>query len=117
TFNEVDLTEVMNLRKKYQDKFVEKYGIKLGVMSIFAKACAKALLEMPDVNAMIDGENVIYNDFVDISIAVSTPNGLVVPPVHNVESLSLADIEWKIKGLAEKARKGTLTLDEMKGGT
>ncbi len=117
TFNEVDLTEVMNLRKKYQDKFVEKYGIKLGFMSIFAKACSKALMEMPDVNAMIDNENIIYNDFVDISIAVSTPTGLVVPPVHNVESLSLADIEWKIKALADKARKGTLTLDEMKGGT
>lgn len=117
TFNEVDLTEVMNLRKKYQDKFVEKYGIKLGFMSIFAKACSKALMEMPDVNAMIDNENIIYNDFVDISIAVSTPTGLVVPPVHNVESLSLADIEWKIKALADKARKGTLTLDEMRGGT
>lgn len=117
TFNEVDMTAIMNLRKKYQDKFVEKYGIKLGFMSVFAKACAKALTEMPDVNAMIDGDNIIYNDFVDISIAVSTPSGLVVPPVHNIESLSLADIEWKIKELAEKARKGTLTLEEMKGGT
>lgn len=117
TFNEVDLTEVMKLRKKYQDRFVEKNGIKLGFMSVFAKACAKALIEMPDVNAMIDGDNLIYNDFVDISIAVSTPNGLVVPPVYNVESLSLAEVEWKIKELAEKARKGSLTLDEMKGGT
>lgn len=117
TFNEVDLTEVMNLRKKYQDKFVQKFGIKLGFMSIFAKACAKALLEMPDVNAMIDGEDIVYHDYVDISIAISTPNGLVVPPVHNVESLSLAEIEWKIKDLADKARAGTLTLEEMTGGT
>lgn len=117
TFNEVDLTEVMNLRKKYQDRFVAKNGIKLGFMSIFAKACAKVLMEMPDVNAMIDGEDIIYHDYVDISIAISTPNGLVVPPVHNVESLSLADIEWKIKDLADKARGGTLSLEEMTGGT
>jgi 2-oxoglutarate dehydrogenase E2 component (dihydrolipoamide succinyltransferase) len=109
TFNEVDLTEVMNLRKKYQDRFVAKHGIKLGFMSIFAKACAKVLMEMPDVNAMIDGEDIIYHNYVDISIAISTPNGLVVPPVHNVESLSLADIEWKIKDLADKARNGTLS--------
>lgn len=117
TFNEVDLSAINELRKKYQDKFVAKYGIKLGYMSLFAKACAKALMEMPDVNAMIEGENIIYNDFVDISVAVSTPNGLVVPPVHNVESLSLADIEIAIKELADKARTGKLTLEEMKGGT
>lgn len=117
TFNEVDLTEVMKLRKQYQDRFVEKYGIKLGFMSIFAKACAKALMEMPDVNAMIDGDDIIYHDYVDISIAISTPNGLVVPPVHNVESLNFADVEFKIKDLADKARKGTLSLEEMSGGT
>ncbi|MBK9255314.1 MAG: 2-oxoglutarate dehydrogenase complex dihydrolipoyllysine-residue succinyltransferase [Saprospiraceae bacterium] len=117
TFNEVDLTNINELRKKYQDKFVAKYGIKLGYMSIFAKACAKVLMEMPDVNAMIDGGDIIYHDYVDISIAVSTPNGLVVPPVHNVDSLGFHDIEFKIKELAEKARTGKLTLDEMKGGT
>ena len=88
TFNEVDLTAINELRKKYQDKFVAKHGIKLGYMSLFAKACAKVLMEMPDVNAMIDGNDIIYHDYVDISIAISTPNGLVVPPVHNVESLS-----------------------------
>ena len=117
TFNEVDLTAINELRKKYQDKFVAKYGIKLGFMSIFAKACAKVLMEMPDVNAMIDGNDIIYHDYVDISIAISTPNGLVVPPLHNVESLGFHEIELKIKDLAEKARTGKLSLDEMKGGT
>ncbi|MEO1627016.1 MAG: 2-oxoglutarate dehydrogenase complex dihydrolipoyllysine-residue succinyltransferase [Bacteroidota bacterium] len=117
TFNEVDLSEVMKLRKKYQEEFVEKYGIKLGFMSLFAKACAKALMEMPDVNAMIDGEEIVYHDFVDISIAISTPNGLVVPPVKNVESKDFHEIEKEIKSLAGKAREGKLTLDEMKGGT
>ncbi|NRA51928.1 MAG: 2-oxoglutarate dehydrogenase complex dihydrolipoyllysine-residue succinyltransferase [Phaeodactylibacter sp.] len=117
TFNEVDLTEVMKLRKTYQERFVEKYGIKLGFMSLFAKACAKALMEMPDVNAKLDGDNLVYHDYADVSIAVSTPNGLVVPPVHNVESLSFAEIEYKIKELAGKARNGSLTLEEMSGGT
>jgi 2-oxoglutarate dehydrogenase E2 component (dihydrolipoamide succinyltransferase) len=117
TFNEVDLTEVMKLRKRYQEQFVEKYGIKLGFMSLFAKACAKALMEMPDVNASIDGNDLIYHDYADISIAISTPNGLVVPPVKNVESLNFAEIEQSIKALAIKARDGKLTLDEMTGGT
>jgi 2-oxoglutarate dehydrogenase E2 component (dihydrolipoamide succinyltransferase) len=117
TFNEVDLTGVMELRKKYQDRFLEKYGIKLGFMSIFAKACAKVLLEMPEVNAMLDGEDLIYHNYVDISIAISTPNGLVVPPIQNVESLSFAEIEFKLKDLAEKARNGNLSLEEMSGGT
>ncbi|NBC07675.1 MAG: 2-oxoglutarate dehydrogenase complex dihydrolipoyllysine-residue succinyltransferase [Bacteroidetes bacterium] len=117
TFNEVDLTEVMKLRKKYQERFVEKYGIKLGFMSLFAKACAKALVEMPDVNASIDGDHLVYHKYADISIAISTPNGLVVPPVHNVESLSFAEVEYKIKELAEKARDGKLSLEEMQGGT
>ncbi len=117
TFNEVDLTEVMALREKYQEAFVKKYGIKLGFMSLFAKACAKVLMEMPDVNAMIDGEDIVYHNYVDISIAISTPNGLVVPPVHNVESLNFAQVELKIKELADKARNGELTLEEMSGGT
>lgn len=117
TFNEVDLTNVIQLRKSYQEKFVEKYGIKLGFMSLFAKACAKVLLEMPQVNAQLDGEQLIYHDYVDISIAISTDNGLVVPPVHNVESLNFAEVEWKIKELAEKARNGKLSLQEMQGGT
>lgn len=117
TFNEVDLTEVMQLRKTYQDRFVKKYGIKLGFMSLFAKACAQVLMELPDVNASLDGEELVYHDYADISIAISTPNGLVVPPVHNVESLSFAEIEYKISELAEKARNNNLTLEEMQGGT
>jgi 2-oxoglutarate dehydrogenase E2 component (dihydrolipoamide succinyltransferase) len=117
TFNEIDLSEVMALRNKVQDQFVAKHGIKLGFMSLFAKACAKALLEMPEVNAMIDGDDIIYHDYADISIAISTPTGLVVPPVHNVESLSFAEIEYAIKDLADKARNGKLTLEEMSGGT
>lgn len=119
TFNEVDLTEIMALRKKYQEQFVERYGIKLGFMSLFSKACAKVLMEMPDVNAQMgeDGKSIIYNDFVDISVAISTPTGLVVPPVKNVESLNFAEIEAAIKGLAKKARGGNLTLQEMQGGT
>jgi 2-oxoglutarate dehydrogenase E2 component (dihydrolipoamide succinyltransferase) len=117
TFNEVDMTAILELRAKYQDAFVKKFGIKLGFMSLFAKACAKVLLEMPDVNASIVDEDIVYHDFVDISIAISTPNGLVVPPVHNCESLSLADIEKKIADLAVKARENRLSLEEMSGGT
>ncbi len=117
TFNEVDLSEVMKLRKRVQERFIEKHGIKLGFMSLFAKACAQTLMEMPSVNAMIDGDHLIYHDYADISFAISTPTGLVVPPVHNCESLDFHEIEYKIKELAGKARGGTLTLDEMKGGT
>ena len=117
TFNEVDLTEIIAMRKKYQERFVEKNGIKLGFMSLFAKACAKVLLEMPGVNAQLDGDHLIYHDYADISIAISTPNGLVVPPVKNVESKSFAQIEKEIKALAVKAREGSLTLEEMSGGT
>lgn len=117
TFNEVDLTEVMALRKRYQEYFVEKHGVKLGFMSLFSKACAQALMEMPAVNAQIEGNEIIYHDYVDISVAISTPTGLVVPPVKNVESLGFHEIELKIKELASKARDGKLTLDEMRGGT
>jgi 2-oxoglutarate dehydrogenase E2 component (dihydrolipoamide succinyltransferase) len=117
TFNEVDLSALMAFRAKVQDKFVEKHGIKLGFMSLFAKACAKVLMEMPEVNAQLDGENLVYHNYADISIAISTPTGLVVPPVHNVESLDFHEIEWKIKELADKARQGKLSLEEMSGGT
>ena len=86
-------------------------------MSLFAKACAQVLLEMPSVNAYIDGDDLVYHDYVDISVAISTPSGLVVPPVHNIESLGLHEIEYKIKDLAAKARDGKLSIDEMKGGT
>jgi 2-oxoglutarate dehydrogenase E2 component (dihydrolipoamide succinyltransferase) len=117
TFNEVDMSAILEMRKKYQEQFVDKYGIKLGFMSVFAKAVAQALLEKPEVNAHIDGDDLIYHDYVDISIAISTPTGLVVPPIHNVESLRFDEIEFKIKDLAEKARTGKLTLEEMSGGT
>lgn len=118
TFNEADMSAIFKLRKTYQEKFVEKYGVKLGFMSIFAKACAQVLLEMPQVNAALIGDDQLqYHEYVDISIAISTPTGLVVPPVKNVESLGFADIELEIKRLAEKARNNTLSLEEMKGGT
>lgn len=118
TFNEVDMSAIFKLRKTYQEKFVEKHGIKLGFMSLFSKACAQVLLEMPAVNSRLEGDDhLVYHDYVDISIAISTPTGLVVPPIHNVESLSFAEIELKIKELAEKARGGTLSLEEMTGGT
>lgn len=117
TFNEVDLTNIIALRKKYQENFVAKHGIKLGFMSLFAKACAQVLMEMPTVNAILDGNELIFHDFVDISIAISTPTGLVVPPVRNVESLGFHEIESEIKNLAGKARNGKLSLDEMRGGT
>ena len=117
TFNEVDMSAVMAMREKYQEAFVKKYGIKLGFMSIFAKACAKALLEMPEVNASLDGDDVIYHEYVDISIAISTPTGLVVPPIRNVESLNFSEFELKVKELSGKARDGKLSLEEMTGGT
>ncbi|MBK8636695.1 MAG: 2-oxoglutarate dehydrogenase complex dihydrolipoyllysine-residue succinyltransferase [Saprospiraceae bacterium] len=117
TFNEVDMSGIMQLREKYQDQFVAKYGIKLGFMSLFAKACAKVLLEMPDVNAFIDENDLVYHDYVDISFAISTPTGLVVPPIHNVDKLKFNEIESKLKDLAVKARDGKLSIDEMKGGT
>jgi 2-oxoglutarate dehydrogenase E2 component (dihydrolipoamide succinyltransferase) len=119
TFNEIDMSALMELRKKYQDDFVKKYNVKLGFMSLFAKACAKVLLEMPEVNAQLteDEKGIIYHDYADISFAISTPTGLVVPPIQNVESLNFAEIELKLKGLADKARKGSLTLEEMSGGT
>lgn len=117
TFNEVDLSAVMKLRKQYQEQFVAKYGVKLGFMSLFAKACAKALMEIPAVNAHIDGDHLIFHDFVDISFAISTDTGLVVPPIKNIESLKFHEIELKLKELAKKARSGKLTIDEMKGGT
>ena len=119
TFNEVDLNEVMKLRKRVQEKFVEKYGVKLGFMSIFAKACAQVLMEMPDVNAHLgdDEKSLIFHDYVDISFAVSTPTGLVVPPIHNIESRHFADIEKNLKDLAGRARNNKLSIDEMQGGT
>ena len=117
TFNEVDMTKIMAIRKDYKDKFKELHGVNLGFMGFFAKACAVALSEWPTVNASIDGDQIIYHDYADISIAVSTPRGLTVPVVRNVESLSMADIERKVVELAGKARDSKLTAEELQGGT
>ncbi len=117
TFNEVDMTRIMEIRKTYKDKFKESHGVNLGFMSFFAKACAIALSEWPAVNAYIDGDVLIYHDYADISIAVSTPRGLTVPVMRNVESMSMADVERKVVELAGKARDNKLTMDELQGGT
>ena len=117
TFNEVDMTGIMQIRKQYKDKFKEAHGVNLGFMSFFAKACAIALTEWPSVNAFIDGDQLLYHDYADISIAVSTPRGLTVPVIRNVESLSMAGIEKKVIELAGKARDSKLTAEELTGGT
>ena len=117
TFNEVDMSAIMEIRKKYKDKFKELHGVNLGFMSFFTKACTFALQEWPSVNAYIDGENIIYHDYCDISIAVSAPKGLVVPVIRNAESLSMAGIEAKVIELATKAKDNKLTIEEMTGGT
>ncbi|MBS9768692.1 MAG: 2-oxoglutarate dehydrogenase complex dihydrolipoyllysine-residue succinyltransferase [Flavobacteriaceae bacterium] len=117
TFNEVNMQPIMDLRKKHQAQFVETHGIKAGFMSFFIKACSQALQEFPAVNGMIEGENIVTFDYTDISVAVSTPKGLMVPVIRNVESLGFAEIELELKNLAEKARKGKLSIPEMTGGT
>lgn len=117
TFNEADMSAILSIRNANKDKFKEVHGVGLGFMSFFAKACAIALSEWPSVNAFIDGDQVIYHDYADISIAVSTPRGLTVPVIRNVESLSMADIEKKVGELAAKARDSKLTQEELTGGT
>jgi 2-oxoglutarate dehydrogenase E2 component (dihydrolipoamide succinyltransferase) len=117
TFNEVNMTPVMNIRKKYKDKFQEKHGVSLGLMSFFTKAITEALHLIPDVNASLDGDNIIYHNYADIGIAVSSPRGLMVPVLRNAEQMSFAEIEQKIRDLAEKARTNKITIDEMAGGT
>lgn len=117
TFNEVDMQAIMDIRAKYKDKFKEKYGVGLGFMSFFTKAVCEALKDFPSVNARIEGEEIVFNDFADISIAVSAPKGLVVPVIRNAEAMSLAEIEASVMALAVKARDGKLTLEEMTGGT
>jgi 2-oxoglutarate dehydrogenase E2 component (dihydrolipoamide succinyltransferase) len=117
TFNEVDMKPVMDLRGKYKDKFKEKYNVGLGFMSFFTKAACMALQDFPAVNAFIDGDDIIYNDFIDISVAVSAPKGLVVPVIRNADKLSFDQIEKAIVALATKAKDNKLTIDEMTGGT
>lgn len=117
TFNEVDMTAIMEIRKKYKEKFKEQNGVGLGFMSFFTKACCEALNLFPSVNSMIDGDQMIGHDYADIAIAVSSPKGLMVPVLRNAEQLNFAEIESGIKALAIKARDGKLSLEEMTGGT
>ena len=117
TFNEVNMAPIMDIRKKYKDQFKEKHGVNLGFMSFFTKAVCVALQEWPAVNAMIDGNEIVYNDFCDISIAVSAPKGLVVPVIRNAEQMSFEQIEKEVVRLATKARDNKLSIEEMTGGT
>jgi 2-oxoglutarate dehydrogenase E2 component (dihydrolipoamide succinyltransferase) len=117
TFNEVDMTNIMQLRSKHQEAFTKKHNVKLGFMSFFVKAVVAALKEIPAVNAEIDGEDIIYKNHYDISIAVGTEQGLVVPIVRNADTLSFAEIEIEIANLAKKAREGKLTMQDLTGGT
>lgn len=117
TFNEVDMSAVMQLREKEQKNFQEKHGVKLGFMSFFVKACVAALQEYPDINARVEGDEIVFCNYYDIGIAVGTEKGLFVPVVRNADQLSYADIEKALKNYAEKARSGTITVDEMQGGT
>jgi 2-oxoglutarate dehydrogenase E2 component (dihydrolipoamide succinyltransferase) len=117
TFNEIDMTNIMELRTRHQEAFTKKYGFKLGFMSAFVKASVAALQEQPVVNAVIDGGDMVYRDFIDISVAVSTPTGLVVPALRNCQEMGFADVEREIFNLGKKGREGKITLEDMAGGT
>jgi len=117
TFNDCDMTAVMEAREAYKDLFAKKHGIKLGFMSFFAKAACLALEDIPAANAYLEGDEIVYHDYVDISVAVSAPNGLVVPVVRNADALSFAEIEQAIAAYGQKAKDGTLTMADMQGGT
>jgi 2-oxoglutarate dehydrogenase E2 component (dihydrolipoamide succinyltransferase) len=117
TFNDVDMTNVIEARNKYKDLFEKKHGVRLGFMGFFTKAVCMALKDIPGVNGQIEGDEIVYNDFCDISVAVSAPNGLVVPVIRNAESLSVAGIEKTIGDYGRKAKEGQLTMEDMKGGT
>lgn len=117
TFNEIDMSNLMQMRTEYKDLFLQKHGVKLGFMSAFVKASVVALKDIPAVNGVIDEDEIVYRDYVDISLAVATPKGLVVPVVRNADHMSFADVEKAIVDLGIKARDGTLSIDEMAGGT
>ena len=117
TFNEADMSAIMAIRKKYQEQFIEKHGIKLGFMSFFAKAVTEALRQFPAVNSFLDGEEVVSPAYCDIGIAVQTDKGLMVPVIRNAEAMSLAELEKQIADLATRARKARLSIEEMSGGT
>ena len=117
SFNEVDLQAVNELRARYKDQFEKQYGVKLGFMSFFAKACVEALKKFPSVNASVDGNDIVYHEFFDIGVAVSTDRGLIVPVLRDVDQLSFADIEKSIANFAARARAGSITIEELTGGT
>lgn len=117
TFNEIDMSSLMEMRKLYKDDILKNHDVKLGFMSAFAKACTLALKEIPAANASIEGENIVYRDYVDLSVAVATPKGLVTPVVRNAEGMSFIDIEKEIAALGKKARDGKLTIEDMAGGS
>jgi 2-oxoglutarate dehydrogenase E2 component (dihydrolipoamide succinyltransferase) len=117
TFNDVDMSAVIEARTKYKDLFEKKHGVRLGFMGFFVKAACMALRDIPNVNAQIDGEEIVYHDYVDVSVAVSAPNGLVVPVIRDAQALSVAGIEKTIGDFGARAKAGTLTMDDMKGGT
>merc|ERR1712179_829389 len=117
TFNELDMSAIMQLRKENQDAFVKKHGIKMGFISAFVKASAYALTKQPTVNAVIEGGDTVYRDFVDISVAVASPKGLVVPVLRNVERMDYADIEKGIAALGKKAKNNDISIEDMDGGT
>lgn len=117
TFNEVNMSPIMKIRQQYKDSFKEKHGVSLGFMSFFTKAITEALQHFPQVNAQIDGDEIVFHNYADIGIAVSTPKGLMVPVLRNAEQMSVAEIELKIKELATRARDNRISLDDMKGGT
>ena len=117
TFNEVDMSAVFEMRKKYKDAFAKKHGVKLGFMSPFIVAAASALKEIPTVNAVIDGNEIVYRNYVDIGVAVATPRGLVVPVMRNADKMSVADAEKTLGELGDRARKDQITLEDMDGGT
>jgi len=117
TFNDVDMSAVIEARAKYKDLFEKKHGVRLGFMGFFTKAVCMALRDVPAVNAQIEGDEIVYNDFADISVAVSAPNGLVVPVIRNAEDMSVAEIEKTIGDFGKRAKEGALTMEDMKGGT
>merc|ERR1719365_416391 len=117
TFNEIDMSNIMELRKSIGDQFLKKFGFKLGFMSAFVKASAYALTDQPTVNAVMDGGEIIYRDYVDISVAVATPKGLVVPVLRNVEKMNYLDIERGIAELGKKAKNNQISIEDMDGGT
>lgn len=117
TFNDVDMTEVMSARSRYKDLFEKKHGVRLGFMGFFVKAAALAARDVPAVNARIDGDEIVYHDYLDVSIAVAAPQGLVVPVIRNADALSFAEIETIIADLGRRAKDGMLTMEDMQGGT